>query len=63
MDIPVFRQPVKTVVGTRTSPDLAWRYEDFCSFLRTLGFATGFEDIITVYVLRQETGNMINGKN
>lgn len=62
LDVPVFRQPVQVAEGLRTSPDRAWKYEHFHPSLKTLGLATGFKEIISIYVIRRETGNVMNGK-
>ena len=60
-DIPVLRQPIHVAEGTRTSLNRAWKYEQFHSALKTLGLATGFKEPISVYVIRRETGNVMNG--
>ena len=59
-DITVLRQPIHVAEGTRTSLDRAWKYEQFHSALKTLGLATGFKEPISVYVIRRETGNVMN---
>lgn len=41
--VPVFRQPIQVAEGIRTSPDRAWKYENFHSSLKSLGLATGFQ--------------------
>lgn len=61
LDIPVFRQPVQVAEGVRTSPDRAWQYDQFHPSLKILGLATGFREIISIYVIRRETGNVMNG--
>lgn len=61
LDIPVFRQPVQVAEGVRTSPDRAWQYDHFHPSLKTLGLATGFREIISIYAIRRETGNVMNG--
>lgn len=62
LDIPMFRQPVQVAKGMRTSPDRTWQYDHFHPSLKTLGLATGFKEIISIYVIQRETGNVINGK-
>lgn len=47
----------------RTSSDRAWNYEHRPSSLKPLGLAIGLQDMITVYVIRRETGNMMNSRN
>ena len=60
LDIPVFREPVKEVIGVRTSPTLAWKYDSFQRALSTLGRAAGVQHEISAYVLRRATGNVMN---
>lgn len=54
LKLPRVRGPRRIVPG---------EMKDFRSSLKTLGLAIGFQDIITVYVIRPETGNMMNGMN
>lgn len=44
LNIPVFRQHVKTAEGIRTSPDYAKKYEHFHYSLNILGRTTKFQD-------------------
>ena len=57
LDIPVFRQAKRGVGGIATLPDRAWQYD---SFQPSLGKAT-VRHPITVYGIRRETGNIMNG--
>ncbi len=61
LDIPVFCQPIQVTEEMRTSPDRKWQYDNFHPSLKTLGLATGFKEIISIYLIRQETGNIMNG--
>lgn len=38
-------------------------YDHFHSSLKTLGLATGFQHVISPYVIRRETGNVMNVSN
>ena len=52
LDIPVLRG----VEGLVTSQDRAWKYESFQPKLRKLGKATGFQENVSIYCERRETG-------
>lgn len=40
--------------------DYAWQYNQFYFFLKTLSLATKFREIISIYIVQQETGNVMN---
>ena len=62
MDVPVFRAPVQTSNGMRTSPNEALSYGRYHEWVKRLGEETGFVQVFTTYCLRRATGNAINGE-
>lgn len=63
MDVLVFRAPVQTSDGIRTSPDEALSYGKYHEWVKRLGEETGFVQVLTTYCLRRATGNAINGES
>ena len=62
LDIPVFRQPMRCVDGTRkTSPTDPLRSSTTNDYLKRLGLLTGFEQSLTHYCVRRGTGNAVDG--
>lgn len=60
---PIFRQPVHSVNGFITSDTKALRYTTFNYYLNRLGWATGFEQVLTSYCFRRGAANAVDGKS
>jgi hypothetical protein len=62
LDVPIFRRASKTPQGVRTSSRLSLTYRQYHGWVVRLGEALDFTDTLTTYCLRQNLGNVINGK-
>lgn len=62
LKIPIFRQPVWTADGFRTSEHKALRYSTLAYYLDRLGWEAGLEQKLTSYCARRGTGNAVDGK-
>ena len=63
LDTPIFRQPVRTAHGYRTSPTEPLRASTWNYYLKRLGRKTGLEHAFTHYVIRRANCNAVNGKS
>ena len=61
LDLPLFRQPIRSLNGYRTSPTEPLRAATWNRYLRRLGLKTGLEHALTQYVIRRANCNAING--
>jgi hypothetical protein len=61
LDVPVFRQPIRSEDGTRkTSPIEPLRSSTSYDYFKRLGLLTGFEHSLTHYCIRRGTGNAVD---
>ena len=62
-ELPIFRQPVSTPDGIRTSEDEPLRYHTFLFYLQRLGLMAGFLQILNPYNIRRGAGDAVHSKS
>ena len=62
LNIPIFRQPERSLSGNLTSSSIPPRSSTWTNYLKTLGVKVGLEHLFTQYVIRRGLLNAINSQ-